>query len=155
MAVPPSQSPRRVNTALVASVIGVLVVVGLVIALVAAAGSSKGGGTAGTRQSFDAGPTKSLARTIRDGGPVHYPDALNRGRPIYVQHLGSDVAVGWRAFGAFDPDRPTCLVEWSASKRVFVNLCDRSTTYPPDGHGLKQFATRVVKDHLIVDLHSA
>jgi hypothetical protein len=136
----------------VASVIGVLVVVALVIAIAVAAGSGKGG-TGGTRQTFDAGPTKSLARTNAEGGPVHYPDALNRGRPIYVQHLGSDAAVGWRAFGAYDPDRPSCLVEWSTARKAFVNLCDRSTTYPPDGHGLKQYATRVVKDHLIVDLH--
>jgi hypothetical protein len=151
MAVSPSQSPRRVNAAVVASVIGIAVVIALLVALVLAASSGKGG-TAGRRQLFDAGPTKSLARNIVENGPIPYPDALNRDRPIYIQHFGSDLTHGWRAFGAYDPDRPSCLVEWSAARKLFVNRCDRST-YPPDGHGLEQYATRIEKDHLLVDLH--
>ncbi len=55
---------------------------------------------------------------------------------IFVQHLGDDPDEGWVAFGAFDPDDPTCLVAIDREAEVLVNACDRAVTYPFDGEGL-------------------
>ena len=106
---------------------------------------------------FDAGQTGSIARRIADDGglPALYPDLVNRDRPIFVQHLGGDPDIGWVAFGAFDPDDPSCIVEIDREAKTLVNACDRAITYPLSGDGLRFYQTTVEDGHVIVDINGA
>jgi len=104
---------------------------------------------------FNAGDTNSIAERIaEDGGlPALYADLVNGDRPIFVQHTGGDPDEGWVAFGAFDPDRPTCLVQIDRDAMVLVNACDPDLTYPLDGDGLRSYPTTVEKGDVIVDIN--
>jgi hypothetical protein len=104
---------------------------------------------------FNAGDTNSISERIADDGglPALYPDLVNGDRPIFVQHTGDDPDEGWVAFGAFDPDRPTCLVEIDRAEMVLVNACDPDVTYPLDGEGLRFYPTTVEGGRVIVDIN--
>ncbi|MDP1819035.1 MAG: hypothetical protein Q8K58_03975 [Acidimicrobiales bacterium] len=104
---------------------------------------------------FDAGRVEGMAESIDegDGLPFLFPDLVNEGRDLFVQHEGDDPDVGWSAFGAFDPDRPECRVEIDREEQVLVNACDRDVSYPPDGTGLRFYPTRVEDGRLIVDIN--
>ncbi len=104
---------------------------------------------------FDAGNTEEIASRIEreDGLPALYADLVNRDRPIFVQHTGDAPDEGWVSFGAFDPDRPTCLVEIDREAKTLVNACDRDVTYPLDGEGLRFYPTTVEDGHVIVDIN--
>jgi len=104
---------------------------------------------------FDAGGTRSIAARIDkdDGLPALYPDLVNRDRPLFVQHLGDDPDTGWTAFGAFDPDDPSCIVEIDRDAQILVNACDRDITYPLDGEGLRAYPTVVEDGSVYVDLN--
>ncbi len=106
---------------------------------------------------FDAGATRSISARIAqdDGLPALYADLVNRDRPIFVQHLGGDPDTGWTAFGAFDPDDPSCIVEIDRSAKVLVNACDRDITYPLDGEGLRAYPTVVEDGSVYVTLNEA
>ncbi len=106
---------------------------------------------------FDAGGTQSIAARIeRDGGlPALYPDLVNRDRPIFVQHAGDDSDTGWSAFGAFDPDDPSCIVEIDREAKILVSSCDEATTYPLDGEGLRFYPTVVEVGSIYVTLNEA
>ena len=104
---------------------------------------------------FNAGDTNSISERIaEDGGlPALYPDLVNGDRPIFVQHTGDEPDEGWVAFGAFDPDQPTCLVEIDRAEMVLVNACDPDVTYPLDGEGLRFYPTTVEGGRVIVDIN--
>jgi hypothetical protein len=55
------------------------------------------------------GSASGLARpsSSDDGYPLLFQDLVNRGRHLYVHHVGDDPRTGWVAFGAFDPADPT------------------------------------------------
>jgi len=103
---------------------------------------------------FDAGGTRSIAARIDEdeGLPALYPDLVNRDRPIFVQHAGGDPDSGWSAFGAFDPDDPSCIVEIDRDAKILVNACD-DTTYPLDGEGLRAYPTVVEDGSIYVTLN--
>ncbi|HUW02489.1 MAG TPA: hypothetical protein VMW08_09085 [Acidimicrobiales bacterium] len=104
---------------------------------------------------FDAGQVESISGPIDETGiPLIFPDAAFGGRPIHVQHLGDDPQTGWLAFSAFDPNDAECIVEWVPAQALFVNQCDPSLTYPPDGTGLRQYPTTVTDGRLLIDLNS-
>lgn len=104
---------------------------------------------------FNAGDTQSIAdRIAEDGGlPALYPDLVSGDRPIFVQHTGDEADEGWVAFGAFDPDDPTCVVEIDREAMILVNGCDRDVTYPLDGEGLRFYPTSVEDGDVIVDIN--
>jgi hypothetical protein len=104
---------------------------------------------------FNAGDTDSISERIADDGglPALYADLVNGDRPIFVQHTGDEPDEGWVAFGAFDPDRPTCLVEIDRAEMVLVNACDPALTYPLDGEGLRFYPTTVEGGRVIVDIN--
>ena len=104
---------------------------------------------------FDAGQVESIADRIAedDGLPFLYQDLVNGDRHLFVQHLGRRDTEGWVAFGAFDPDRPECLVEIDRDDLVLRNACDPDVTYPLDGTGLRYYPTDVVDDRLYVDIN--
>ena len=104
---------------------------------------------------FNAGQTDRLAEEIEDGGglPFLYQDLVGNDRHLFVQHVGDDPDEGWVAFGAFDPDEPTCVVLIDRDEEVLVNECDESVTYPLDGEGLKQYPVTVEDGRIYVDVN--
>lgn len=108
---------------------------------------------------FDAGRTENLARIIEeDGQPILFPDPANFARSIYVDHQGDDVVTGWIALSAFVPDQPECTLTFDPEAGRFAiddaqpGSCDRSTTFPRSGAGLRVYATEVVDGRLTIDL---
>ena len=57
------------------------------------------------------------------------------------------------AFGAFDPDKPSCPIGIDRTRRVLVDACDPSRTFPTDGAGLRTYPTVVDGSHLLVNLN--
>lgn len=104
---------------------------------------------------FNAGNAERIAdRIAEDGGlPALYADLVSGDRPIFVQHTGDEADEGWVAFGAFDPDDPTCIIEIDREAMILVNACDREVTYPLDGEGLRFYPTSVEDGDVIVDIN--
>ena len=104
---------------------------------------------------FEVGQAEAILSLIDegDGLPALFPDLVNRDRPIYVQHTGDDPEEGWVAFGAFDPDDPSCLVEIDRDAKTLVNACHPEVTYPLDGEGLRHYPTSVEDGDVIVDIN--
>ena len=87
------------------------------------------------------------------GLPFLYPDLVGNDRHLFVQHLGDDPDEGWVAFGAFDPDEPSCLILLDREDKVLVNECDESVTYPLSGEGLKQYPVSIEDGEIFVDVN--
>ena len=104
---------------------------------------------------FDAGQIESIAEAIEDEGglPLLYADLVGGGRNIYVQHLDRNPREGWVAFGAFDPDDPSCAVVIDRDAKSLVNACDEDLVYPLDGTGLRYYPTQVEGNRLYVDIN--
>jgi hypothetical protein len=104
---------------------------------------------------FEVGEAEAILELIEegDGLPALFPDLVNRDRPIYVQHTGDDPDEGWVAFGAFDPEDPSCLVEIDREAKTLVNACRPAVTYPLDGEGLRFYPTSVEDGDVIVDIN--
>jgi len=104
---------------------------------------------------FEVGHVDALADSIDkgDGLPFLFPDLVSKDRPLFVQHTGEDEDEGWTAFGAFDPDRPECIVEIDREAKALVNACDPEVTYETDGTGLRFYPTVVDDGKLYVDLN--
>lgn len=108
---------------------------------------------------FDAGRTENLARIIEeDGQPILFPDPASFSRAIYIDHPGGDPGTGWLAMSAFVPDQPECTLVFDPDAGRFVigdgqpESCDRSTSFPRSGAGLRAYPTEVVDGRLYVDL---
>lgn len=108
------------------------------------------------KQVFVLGEAEQWSADVAQRGPVFFPDASNRDRDIYVQHLGDDPESGWLAFGV----RPlgaakACVAAWDPPSRTFVDSCN-GDEYPQDGSGLPQYPATVSEDgRLSVDLNAA
>ncbi len=95
-----------------------------------------------------------LAVEIAERGPVLFPDALNRDREVFVQHLGDDVDEGWLAISAYGSTvAPACVLRWEPDRRLFVDPCGEGT-YPADGSGLTTYAATVTDGTVSVDLRT-
>ncbi len=151
---PIAQSRGHAGKALLVAGVGVVVALGLAFLVAQAASRGDVDIKLGDAR-FDAGQIESIAARIdKDGGlPVLYPDLVGRGRNLYVQHLDPDPRLGWVAFGAFDPDDPSCAVELDRETKVLVNACDESVTYPLAGNGLRYYPTQVEGNRLFVDIN--
>jgi hypothetical protein len=103
---------------------------------------------------FEAGDAEAMAEAIEDEGglPLLF-QALVGDRHLFVQHTGPRVSQGWSAFGAFDPDDPDCLVELDRDRKLLVNACDESVTYPLDGTGLRFYPVDVEDGDVLVDIN--
>jgi hypothetical protein len=101
---------------------------------------------------FDVGRDTVFAPSVAAHGPLIFAP-LRGSITLYLQHLGTDPAKGWLAFGAHDPGQAaTCLVVWRPATRDFVDHCNQAV-FPADGQGLDQYATRVdPSGHVIVNL---
>jgi len=104
---------------------------------------------------FNAGQSERLAREIDDGGglPFLYQDLVGRDRNLFVNHLGDDADTGWVAFGAFDPDDPSCAVQLDREAKVLVSACDADVTFPLGGRGLRFYPTTVEDGRVYVDIN--
>ena len=137
---------------MVLGVVAVLFGVGLFAALALLGSSGQVDVRLGDDE-FQAGQVERLAANVARDGPIAIPDASpERARDIYLQHLGDTPEAGWLAFAAQAPgaDR-TCLLQWNASERVFVDPCS-GQRFPADGEGLTQYPTTVSEGVLSVDL---
>lgn len=108
---------------------------------------------------FNAGRTETLARIIdADGHPILFPDPANFSRAIYIDHVADDPDQGWLALSAFVPDQPECTLVYDDDAGEFTigddqpDGCDRSTTFPRSGAGLRIFPAEVEDGRLYVDL---
>jgi hypothetical protein len=151
---PVAQSQGHAGKAL--AVAGVaIVLIGVVAAFVALAASRGDVEINLGDERFNAGGTQRLAKEIDDGGglPFLYQDLAGNDRHLFVQHLGDDPDEGWVAFGAFDPDDPSCVVLLDREDEVLRNECDDSETYPLTGEGLRQYPVAVEDGEILVDVN--
>lgn len=96
-----------------------------------------------------------LAREIDQRGPFLLKDPLNRGREVYVQHLGEDPGQGWLAVRAYASRASVeCLLRWERDQGRFVDPCG-GQGYPADGQGLTVYPARVESGTVSVDLRTA
>ncbi|MDP1803694.1 MAG: hypothetical protein Q8K72_00870 [Acidimicrobiales bacterium] len=152
---PVAQSQGHAGKALLIAAVGVVVALGLAFVVAQAASRGDVDIRLGDDR-FDAGGTERLAKAIDgdDGLPFLYQDLVNGGRNLFVNHLGDDPDTGWVAFGAFDPDDPSCAVEIDRAAKALVNACDPSVTYPLGGKGLRFYPTTVEDGRIYVDLNA-
>lgn len=102
---------------------------------------------------FSAGDARDILDDIEEReAPLGFNDVARFQRPIWVDNAGDDPTLGWIAVGAFEPDDPSCLVQWDADADRYVSECDESVTFPRSGAGLRQFPTEVVDGRLFVNL---
>jgi hypothetical protein len=152
--VPVAQSQGHAGKALAiaAVAIGLIAVIAVFVALAASRGDVE---IKLGDERFNAGKTERLAKEIDDGGglPFLYQDLVGNDRHLFVQHTGDDPDEGWVAFGAFDPDDPSCAVRIDRDEKVLVNECDESVTYPLDGDGLRQYPVAIEDGRIYVDVN--
>lgn len=146
-----ARKPRITSgtAAILVAVGGVLAGVLLFVGVLNVFGSGGGGDRPGT-DLFVVGQATPLAATIAEKGPLILPDPLEKGRDVYVQHLGGG---DWRVFEVRAPDAPPeCAAQWRADRRLFVDRCS-GREYPADGTGLTAYPTTVDGDgRVAVDL---
>ena len=149
-------APGRGHAGRALTVAGLGVVVALGVAFLVAQAASRGDVDIKLGDDrYNAGQVESIADSIDegDGLPLLYQDLVGGGRNIYVQHLDDNDREGWVAFGAFDPDDPSCAVQIDRQAKKLVNACDESVTYPLDGRGLRYYPTTVEGNRLYVDIN--
>ena len=150
---PVAQSRGHAGKALLISAVAVVVLLGGLFLIAHLASRGDVTINLGDRR-FDAGKVHNIAKAIRqgDGLPILYQDLVGKDRNLFVQHTGTKDAAGWVAFGAFDPDKPTCGIDIDRAHRRLVGQCDHRA-YPLDGAGLRQYPTSVEGGKLFVDLN--
>ena len=138
------EPPRRRTVLLLVSVLAVLTAV-LLIVFVLRLSRQEGAKVNLGDQEFVLGRDTEFAPRIAKFGPLIFAP-LRGALTIYVQHLGPDPAKGWLAFSAVAPaaapaGSKRCVVRRRPPTHDFVDCT--GTTYPDDGTGLDQYATRV------------
>jgi hypothetical protein len=129
---------------------GVIVAILLFAAVLSLVGTGKAKSKLGSNV-FKIGNAKNQATIVDRNGPLLFADPLQKGRDIYVSHLGTNQ---WAAVEVHPPGEPkSCTVKWEPSTRTFHDPCS-GKNYPADGTGLVRYKTSVDKNgDLIVDLH--
>jgi hypothetical protein len=129
---------------------GVIVAILVFAAVLSLVGTGKAKSKLGSNV-FKIGNAKNQATIVDRNGPLLFADPLQKGRDIYVSHLGTNQ---WAAVEVHPPGEPkSCTVKWEPSTRTFHDPCS-GKNYPADGTGLVRYKTSVDKNgDLIVDLH--
>jgi hypothetical protein len=143
-------SPRRTNAVVLTAVAGVIVGFLIFAAILSLAGSGKAKSKLGANV-FKIGKAKDQAVIVDRNGPLLFADPLQKGRDIYVNHLGPNE---WVAVEVHPPGEPkSCTVKWQAQSHTFHDPCS-GRDYPADGAGLVRYKASIDKSgDLIVDLH--
>ena len=153
---PVAQSRGHAGKALLIAGVSVVLLLGLALLVSFAAGRGDIDVRLGDDR-FELGDAGRMAEAIEDadGLPLLFQDLVGRdpGRHLFVQHDHPRPSRGWLAFGAFDPDRPECLVEIDRESKGLVNSCDESITYPLTGEGLRYYPVEVDDGDVLVDIN--
>jgi hypothetical protein len=151
---PVAKSQGHAGKALLVAGVSVVLLLGLAFLVAAAANRGDVDINLGDDR-FNAGQVENIARRIAadDGLPALYPDLVGGDRPLFVQHLGDDPETGWSAFGAFVPEDPECQIEIDRDRKVLVDACDETSTYPLGGKGLRFYPVTVEDGRLYVDIN--
>ena len=151
---PVAQSRGHAGKALAIAAVAI-VLIGIVAVFVALAASRGDVEIKLGDDRFNAGRTERLADAIEEGGglPFLYQDLVGNDRHLFVQHLGDDPDEGWVAFGAFDPDDPSCVVEIDREDEILRSECDEAHTFPLSGKGLRQYPVSVEGGRIFVDVN--
>jgi len=151
---PVAQSQGHAGKALLIAAVAIVLIAVVTVFLALAASRGDVDINLGDER-FEVGHTEDIIELIDegDGLPALFPDLVSRDRNIFVQHTGDDPDEGWVAFGAFDPDDPTCLIEIDREARTLVSACDPDVTYPLTGEGLRSYPTSVEDGTVIVDIN--
>jgi hypothetical protein len=140
---------RSTRAVVLTSIAGVLAGVVIFVGIVSLAGSGKAKSKLAS-DVFKVGKAKNQAAIVDRHGPLLFADPLQRGRDIYLDHLGDD---HWAAFEVHPPTEPkSCTVKWETQTRSFRDPCS-GRLYPADGTGLTRYSAYVdKKGDLVVDL---
>ncbi|MCU1450208.1 MAG: hypothetical protein JWP02_2378 [Acidimicrobiales bacterium] len=140
---------RSTRAVVLTGIAGVLAGVLIFFGIVSLAGSGKAKSKLAS-DVFKVGKAKNQAAIVDRHGPLLFADPLQRGRDIYLSHLGDD---RWAAFDVHPSGEPkTCTVTWQAQTRSFHDPCS-GRLYPTDGTGLTRYSAYVdKKGDLVVDL---
>ncbi len=96
-----------------------------------------------------------LAREVEERGPFLLKDPLNRGREVYVQHLGTNPEAGWLAVRAYASRVSVeCLLRWDRNRKEFIDPCT-DQAYPAGGEGLTTYPAKVEAGKVHVDLRTS
>ena len=139
----------RTQALVMTAVGGVLAGVLIFVGIVALAGSGKAKSHLAS-DVFKIGKAEGQAVIVDRHGPLLFADPLERGRDIYVNHLGGS---SWAAFDVHPPgESKRCTVHWQPQPRTFRDSCG-GRTFPADGTGLTRYRASVdKKGELVVDL---
>jgi len=145
-----SRNPNRSRMVILSAAAGVIVAVVVFAGIVSLVGSGKAKSKLGTNV-FKVGKAKDQAVIVDRNGPLLFADPLQKGRDIYVNHLGPNE---WAAVEVHPPGEPkSCTVKWNESTHTFHDPCS-GKDYPADGVGLVRYKASIDKSgDLIVDLH--
>src|SRR5205807_1666056 len=138
----------RTQAMVMTAVGGVLAGILIFIGIVALAGSGKAKSHLASNV-FKVGTAKNQAAFVDKHGPLLFADPLERGRDIYLNHLGGS---RWAAFEVHPSgESKRCVVKWQGSAHDFRDSCS-GRVYPADGAGLTRYDAHVDKSgELIVD----
>ena len=142
-------SVTRTQALVFTAIGGVLAGILIFIGIVALAGSGKAKSHLASNV-FKVGKAKNQAAIVDRHGPLLFADPLERGRDIYLNHLGGS---SWAAAEVHPPgEGKRCTVVWQSRGRTFRDSCT-GRIYPADGAGLTRYRASVdKKGELIVDL---
>jgi hypothetical protein len=129
---------------------GVIVAIVIFAGILSLVGSGKAKSKLGSNL-FKVGKAKNQAQIVDRNGPLLFPDPLQKGRDIAVNHVGNNL---WVTIEVHPPGEPkSCTVKWNGSTHVFHDPCS-GKDYPADGTGLVRYKTSIDKSgDLVVDLH--
>ena len=147
----------NVKRALAVTAVGLAGAVGALVLVLQLAGSSDTIDVQLGDPDFRGINAAHLADEIAENGPVPFPDLVGHDLPIWVNHLGADPATTWVTVSARVPGSYRCLVQWDgdggpSGGGAFVDGCDPTTTWPPDGEGLSTLAWTVIAGELRIDV---
>jgi len=145
-----SRPPNRSRMVILSAAAGVIVAIVVFAGVLSLVGSGKATSKLGSNL-FKIGKAKNQAQIVDHNGPLLFADPLQKGRDIYVNHLGGGT---WVAFDVHPPgESKSCTVKWQPSTHVFHDSCS-GKDFPADGTGLVRYKTTVDKNgDLVVDLH--
>jgi hypothetical protein len=143
-------NPNRGRMVILSAAAGVVVAIVVFAGVLSLVGSGKAKSNLGSNV-FKVGKAKNQAQFVDRNGPLLFPDPLQKGRDIYVNHIGNNA---WVAVLVHPPGEPkSCSVKWNASTNTFHDPCS-GHDFPADGTGLVRYKATVDKDgNLVVDLH--
>jgi hypothetical protein len=133
--------------------LSVAIGVGLVVLVIALAGSGDLKVNIGDDQLVVGDATEFAAKIAQDRAP-RILASLDGERPVFLNHIGDDPLTGWHAVDARSPTDPTtCALSWDVERQLFVDDCGSGATFPPDGKGLLTYSVIIDGDEqVVVDL---